>query len=40
MMIAVFDGGFMNADKIPALHDIKLAGIRDFVQAAVQEHLF
>ena len=31
MMIAVFDGGFMNADKIPALHDIKLAGIRDFV---------
>ena len=31
MMIAVFDGGFMNADKIPALHDIKLAGIKDFV---------
>lgn len=31
MMIAVFDGGFMNVDKIPALHDIKLAGVRDFV---------
>ena len=31
MMIAVFDGGFMNVDKIPALHGIKLAGIKDFV---------
>ena len=31
MMIAVFDGGFMNVDKIPALHGIKLAGLRDFV---------
>lgn len=31
MMIAVFDGGFMNADKIPALHSIKLAGVKDFV---------
>ncbi len=31
MMIAVFDGGFMNVDKIPALHDIQLAGIKDFV---------
>lgn len=31
MMIAVFDGGFMNVDKIPALHNIRLAGIRDFV---------
>lgn len=31
MMIAVFDGGFMNADKIPALHKIKLAGVKDFV---------
>lgn len=31
MMIAVFDGGFMNADKIPALHNIKLAGVKDFV---------
>ncbi len=31
MMIAVFDGGFMNVDKIPALHDIKLAGLKDFV---------
>src|SRR5574344_576408 len=30
-MIAVFDGGFMNADRIPALHSIKLAGIMDFV---------
>ena len=30
-MIAVFDGGFMNVDKIPALHDIKLAGVKDFV---------
>lgn len=31
MMIAVFDGGFMNVDKIPALHNIQLAGIKDFV---------
>ena len=31
MMIAVFDGGFMNADKIPALHNIQLAGVKDFV---------
>ena len=31
MMIAVFDGGFMNVDKIPALHGIKLAGVKDFV---------
>ena len=31
MMIAVFDGGFMNVDKIPALHNIKLAGMKDFV---------
>lgn len=31
MMIAVFDGGFMNTDKIPALHDIQLAGVKDFV---------
>lgn len=31
MMIAVFDGGFMNVDKIPALHDIQLAGVKDFV---------
>lgn len=31
MMIAVFDGGFMNVDKIPALHKIKLAGVKDFV---------
>ena len=31
MMIAVFDGGFMNADRIPALHGVKLAGLKDFV---------
>ncbi len=31
MMIAVFDGGFMNVDKIPALHGVKLAGVKDFV---------
>lgn len=31
MMIAVFDGGFMNVDRIPALHGIKLAGLKDFV---------
>ncbi len=30
-MIAVFDGGFMNVDRIPALHGIKLAGVKDFV---------
>jgi len=31
MMIAIFDGGFMNVDKIPALHGIQLAGVKDFV---------
>lgn len=31
MMIAVLDGGFMNADRIPALHGVKLAGLKDFV---------
>ncbi len=31
MMIAVLDGGFMNVDKIPALHNIRLAGLEDFV---------
>lgn len=31
MMIAVFDGGFMNVDKIPAFHGIRLAGLKDFV---------
>lgn len=31
MMIAVFDGGFMNVDRIPALHGVKLAGLKDFV---------
>ena len=31
LMIAVFDGGFMNVDRIPVLHDIKLAGVKDFV---------
>lgn len=31
MMIAVFDGGFMNVDRIPVMKGIKLAGIKDFV---------
>ena len=31
MMIAVLDGGFMNVDRIPALHGVKLAGLKDFV---------
>ena len=31
MMIAVFDGGFVNVDRIPALHGVKLAGLKDFV---------
>ena len=31
MMIAVFDGGFMNVDRIPALNGVKLAGLKDFV---------
>ena len=31
MMIAVLDGGFMNVDRIPALHGMKLAGLKDFV---------
>lgn len=30
-IIAVLDAGFMNVDKIPALHQIKIAGIDDFV---------
>lgn len=31
MMIAVFDGGFMNVDKIPALRRAKIVATRDFV---------
>jgi subtilisin family serine protease len=31
MLIAVLDAGFMNVDRIPCLHDLKLSGIRDFV---------
>ena len=31
MTIAVFDGGFMNVDRIPAMHGIRIAGTRDFV---------
>ncbi|MBQ7472560.1 MAG: S8 family serine peptidase [Prevotella sp.] len=31
MMIAVFDGGFMNVDKIPALKRAKIVATRDFV---------
>lgn len=34
MMIAVLDGGFMNVDRIPALHGLRLAGMRDFVYPA------
>ena len=30
-MIAVFDGGFMNVDRIPVMHELKLAGVADFV---------
>ncbi len=29
--IAVFDGGFMNADRIPAMENVKILGTRDFV---------
>ncbi len=29
--IAVLDGGFMNTDVIPCLHDIKFEGVKDFV---------
>lgn len=31
MTIAVLDGGFMNADKIPSFQSIKIAGTADFV---------
>lgn len=30
-IIAVFDGGFMNVDKIPAFHRLRLMGVADFV---------
>ena len=30
-MIAVFDGGFMNVDRISAFHDINMVGYADFV---------
>lgn len=33
-IIAVLDAGFMNVDRIPAFHNIRLAGIRDFVVPA------
>ena len=40
--IAVFDGGFMNVDKIPAMENIKVLGTRDFVAfkspSIYQEH--
>ena len=31
MTIAVFDGGFMNVDRIPAMTKVKIVGTRDFV---------
>ena len=31
ILIAVLDAGFMNVDRIPCLHGLKLAGIKDFV---------
>ena len=31
MTIAILDGGFQNADAIPALHHINIAGTKDFV---------
>ena len=31
MTIAIFDGGFMNVDRIPALKKVRIAGTRDFV---------
>lgn len=31
MTIAVFDGGFMNADRIPAFQNVRIKGTRDFV---------
>lgn len=31
MTIAVFDGGFMNTDRIPALESVKILGTKDFV---------
>ena len=36
MMIAVLDGGFMNVDRIPAFHQIQLAGVADFVSPRSQ----
>lgn len=37
MTIAVMDGGFMNADQIPALKTIRLEGTRDFVVPASKD---
>lgn len=31
MVIAVLDGGFMNADEIPCLKEVNVLGVRDFV---------
>ncbi|MBR1484911.1 MAG: S8 family serine peptidase [Prevotella sp.] len=31
MTIAVLDGGFQNVDRIPCLHRVKIAGVKDFV---------
>ncbi len=33
MMIAILDGGFQNYDHIPALSEVRIEGIRDFVAA-------
>ena len=42
MTIAVFDGGFMNVDRIPVMKSIKILGTRDFVanksENIYQEH--
>ena len=39
MMIAILDGGFQNYDRIPALSEARLAGVRDFVPAPLGSKL-
>ena len=40
MVIAVLDGGFMNADVIPALTKVRQLGFADFAQPVNQESIF
>ncbi len=37
VVIAIIDGGFMNADRIPSMQDINILGVRDFVATGLHQ---